>query len=284
MISINFPPNTAKQDLRALYKRSNIVVFGKKHVYYRAAGAAKKDVLVHIYPDGVHELLATSCKPRMSAYKQGHDVKAPIEDVAWSERLVAASINNEKITGFEVRGEYVVEGGETVFHEVHIKPSLLDMGADVQRPSMSSGSNAAVALPSTIACKANNPGSTTGLVPCKAEQSSQSTSTWSKKLNNKGVVMVDLDIDSEDQSNKTMAAKVKTEPTFTSVAGASTSSWERPILSTPTAVIDLDDDGSETHNPDDVVDPFDLAMDVEAAVDDNPDAMVDLHDDDVTSD
>ena len=198
----------------------------------------------------------------MSAYKQGHDVKAPIEDVAWSERLVAASINNEKITGFEVRGEYVVEGGETVFHEAHIKSSLLDISADVQRPSMPSGSNTAVALPSTIACKANNPGSTIRL--CH-EQTSQSTSTWSKKLNNKGVVMVDLDIDSEDQTNKAMTTKVKNEPTSTSVAGASTSSWERPIL-------------------DDVVDPFDLAMDVEAAVDDNQDAMVDLHDDDVTSD
>ena len=284
MISINFPPNTAKQDLRALYKRSNIVVFGKKYVYYRAAGAAKKDVLVHIYPDGVQELLATSCKSRMSAYKQGHEVKAPIEDVAWSERLVAASINNEKITGFEVRGEYFVEGGETVFREVHIKPSLLDIGADVQRPSMPSGSNTSVSLSSTIACKTNNPGSTIGLMPCKSEQTSQSTSRWSKKLSKKGIVMVDLDIDSENQTSEAMTAKVKKEPTSTSAAGASTSSWERPILSTPTAAIDLDDEDNEALNLDGTVDPLDLVMDDEAALDVNQDAMVDLHDDDVTSD
>ena len=126
---------------------------------------------------------------------------------------------------------------------------------------MPSGSNPDVALPETCNYKAINPVSATGLTPCKREHASQSTSAWSKKLNNNGVIMVDLDIDSEDQTGKIATTKVKKEPTSTSAPVASRSSWERPMISTPLAVIDLDDKGTDVPNPSDVVDDTRLSAD-----------------------
>ena len=126
LIAVNFPSNVSKQNLRALFKQSNIVLFGRKFAYYHSAGACKNDTKVYVNPGDMGELLtAAASKKRMGAYKEGLAVQAPPEHTAWLESLVAVAISNEPIIGFQVRLESVLEKGEASMQEIHVKPTLM---------------------------------------------------------------------------------------------------------------------------------------------------------------
>ena len=244
LIAVNFPTNISKQDLRALFKRSNIVLFGRKFVYYRGAGAGKKDIKVHIYPGGMAELLTAASKKRMGAYKEGLSVQAPPEHTAWSERLVAAAINKESITGFQVRIESILENGETSVQEIHVKPTLHDLGSNAL--TMDQGAMPSTGASSSIAI-ASHPA-----IACKREVQDDKVLVWNKKLKASPSVMIDVEVELEEDDDNTHSPVIKKESLVdakhkstgmipSTSASASTTPWDRVMTTSANVIIDLDD-------------------------------------------
>ena len=69
LVGINFPVGMVNQDLKALFKRSHMVVFGRNFAYHRSPGADEHEARAIHYPLGERDLLAPACKERMNRYK-----------------------------------------------------------------------------------------------------------------------------------------------------------------------------------------------------------------------
>ena len=107
------------------------MVFGRQFVYIRDAGAEVRTVKVVTYPGGwTRDLLKEDWKERMNRYKNGDEVHAPVEDVEWSGRLVAASLAGEVMDGFRVRYEVDFVDDRSTTKEIHDRPDLLDFSVD----------------------------------------------------------------------------------------------------------------------------------------------------------
>ena len=182
--------------------------------------------------------------------RQGHAVSAPLEDIAWSERLVHAAINKEEITGFKINHKVVCHGDKMITEEVHIKPSLSDYsvprssGNTAMEPKVTPGT----INPSGSASSGQNivaDGHASVVAPCKREPLSQEPGTiWKKNMKpSSGFVM---DVSDEDEQSMIVGVPghhVKREPH----TGASTSShsWQRSMRNTSHIVIDLEDEEDE---------------------------------------
>eukprot|EP00971_Amphidinium_carterae_P312822 6217094-Amphidinium_carterae.1 len=84
LLSPCFPPNSNVEDVKAVLKWSNVVIFGNHQVLLRVADSKGMDTSAKVvyYVDGVKDLLTLDVKPRFSAYKDGKAWERPEEDVS----------------------------------------------------------------------------------------------------------------------------------------------------------------------------------------------------------
>ena len=126
-----FNQHAHEEDVMALLKRANVVIFGRKAVYFRPANPNAVAVKVFHYPEEKDQnLLSDDVTDRMAAYKKGRKVQAPIEDAAWALAFTTRCFNQKKVTGFK----YDVAWGNAdslrpVIKEV--KPSVAELSEGI---------------------------------------------------------------------------------------------------------------------------------------------------------
>eukprot|EP00971_Amphidinium_carterae_P122536 2426145-Amphidinium_carterae.1 len=117
LLSPCFPPNSNVEDVKAVLKRSNVVIFGNHQVLLRVADSKGLDLpakVVH-YVDGVKDLLSPDVKPRFSAYKDGKPWERPEEDVEWSINFIRASF--DEVAAKEAASGFVTRISHNVFED-----------------------------------------------------------------------------------------------------------------------------------------------------------------------
>eukprot|EP00971_Amphidinium_carterae_P345209 6486038-Amphidinium_carterae.1 len=88
LIEVAFPVGTSLVERKAMLKRATWVVFGDR-VYMRLAGeTAEKPVPCFPYPPGPKDLLKSSCKERLSSYKEGEEWAPVVADQQWSLQFI----------------------------------------------------------------------------------------------------------------------------------------------------------------------------------------------------
>eukprot|EP00971_Amphidinium_carterae_P206184 4091673-Amphidinium_carterae.2 len=75
MLAGCFIPGSSAQDIKAILKRTNVVILGANNVYIREACPKKSAAYVVPYPGGVKDLLGDDCKEMFSMYKGGDEVQ-----------------------------------------------------------------------------------------------------------------------------------------------------------------------------------------------------------------
>ena len=117
-----FSAGAHEEDIRALLKRANVVIFGRSHVYYRAADAGRVPIKVIQYLDVNEPSLFTSdMHARMSSYKKGKKIPPPAEDVQWALTFTMRCMAELNVTGFKYDIDWEM-GAKPKVKEV--KPSL----------------------------------------------------------------------------------------------------------------------------------------------------------------
>ena len=128
-----FSPTTHEEDVLALMKRANVVIFGRRAVYLRKACPEPSKAKVIHYPElDDRNLLTSDMTERMRAYRKGKKVTPPEDDVEWSLAFTKRCMYELPVTGFKYE---VVHGvGKPTVREV--KPTLetLDVGPDAAAP------------------------------------------------------------------------------------------------------------------------------------------------------
>ena len=77
-----FSQHAHEEDILALLKRTNVVIFGRKAISFRPANPNSAAMKVLHYPDEKDNNLSDDVAERMSVYKKGRKAQAPIEDAA----------------------------------------------------------------------------------------------------------------------------------------------------------------------------------------------------------
>ena len=129
-----FNANAHEEDILALLKRSNVIVFGRKAVYFRRVNPVPCAVKVLHYPDEKdNNLLSDEVSDRMAAYKQGKKIGAPVDDAQWALAFATKCIYQQEVTGFKYE---VAWGDEASLRPKikEVKPSIADLSIGIADP------------------------------------------------------------------------------------------------------------------------------------------------------
>ena len=129
LISSTFNSSIKKEDLMAVLKRVNVVVFGHLRVYVRKA--SEKPIYINTVEYdtvGGRDLLVPDCKSRIRAHKRGQDPELPSEHQAWSVRFINAVMAGEELKGFHSCGPSVCPFTGKSSPGEDYKPALLMNG------------------------------------------------------------------------------------------------------------------------------------------------------------
>ena len=129
-----FNANAHEEDILALLKRSNVIVFGRKAVYFRQANPVPCAVKVLHYPEEKDtNLLSDEVSDRMAAYKQGKKIAAPVDDAQWALSFATKCIYQQEVTGFKYE---VAWGDEASLRPKikEVKPSIEDLSIGIADP------------------------------------------------------------------------------------------------------------------------------------------------------
>ena len=144
-----FNPSSHGEDILALLKRANVVIFGRQAVYFRAASPEVTGVQVVHYPEAKdYNLLSNEVGDRMSAYKKGKKVSAPSEDVDWSTAFVNCCMCQKDVVGFR----YEVVHGE----DVSFKPQVKEVKPTLESMTVPSADDTPGYIPGMAASSGTN--------------------------------------------------------------------------------------------------------------------------------
>ena len=144
IIAGTFDPAAHEEDILALLKRANMVVFGRRAVYFRPACPTVSHANVIRYPDANDQgLLTGDMSIRMSSYKKGKKVTPPPDDTKWSLMFATRCMRELPVTGFRYEIEHDMTGDKKP--EVkEVKPTIesMEVGLNTEAPAYIPGAPA----------------------------------------------------------------------------------------------------------------------------------------------
>eukprot|EP00971_Amphidinium_carterae_P127508 2526439-Amphidinium_carterae.2 len=132
LLSPCFPANSNFEDVRAVLKQTNVVVFGNYQVLLRLADPKGLDGPAKViqYVDGIKikDLISPKAKPRFGEYKRGSTWERSEEDVEWSVNFIKAALSNDDVSNVQAGGEAIA-------------PGFLSQPMDLQEPMPAPGAS-----------------------------------------------------------------------------------------------------------------------------------------------
>eukprot|EP00971_Amphidinium_carterae_P190723 3784880-Amphidinium_carterae.1 len=97
LLSPCFPSNSNVEDVRAVLRRTNVVLFGHHQVMIRLADGNATPAKIIPYGASIQELIIPEAKDRFGSYKKGQPwTSRPEEDVEWSINFIRVALDKKK--------------------------------------------------------------------------------------------------------------------------------------------------------------------------------------------